>query len=235
MSSNSNSDFKMAIGPASTIECTNTVVTNTVSCIFPIEITSIAESPKSLSGKFFAEVNGKIYLADASYGGIDSISETWNPGESKSGVVPFNVPLNSSISSIFLGPDSSSSVDDAVLSLTVSVIAVDGWNPEIQQRLLQLSNSKDLVSRLTKSSGYAWTSNFDDENNWMAIFINQKSTSDPFCFSLIYPISEMILSEPNFNFYEDLKSGLGISHTGTDRVACGEIFEAIPGVQKVTD
>jgi peptidylprolyl isomerase len=135
MPSNRNSDFKVAISSVASIECTDTVVTSSVSCIFPIEITNIANSPKSLSGNFFAEVNGKIYLADNSYGGIDSISETWNPDESKSGVVPFLLPPNAQVSQIFLGPEGSSSIDDAVLSLTVSVTATASGLPVVTDNL----------------------------------------------------------------------------------------------------
>lgn len=236
MSSNGNSDFKVAISSATSIECTDTVVAKTLSCIFPIEIRSIADSPKSLSGNFFAEVNGKIFLADASYGGIDSISETWNPGESKSGVVPFNVPLNSNISSIFLGPEGSSSVDDAFLSLTVSVTAVDGWTPEIQKRLLEMSKVDNLVSRLTESSGYPWKSNGRvdpaDSNIFLTIEIDVLTTDIPVvlnCLSFVASKDELV---PIFPTYEDLESGLHIQYQ-LGNEDCLRIFESTPGIKKV--
>lgn len=132
---NSKSDFSLTISTASSIQCSDTVITNSVSCIFPVEIKSIANNPKSLSGYFFAVVDGKIYLADTSYGGINSISETWNPGESKSGVVPFILPLNSKISTIFLGPQEASSKSDAFLSLNISVTATASGLPEVTENL----------------------------------------------------------------------------------------------------
>lgn len=228
VSSKSNSDFKMAISSASSIECTDTVITSSVSCIFPIEITSTADSPKSLSGKFFAEVNGKIYLADTSYGGIDSISETWNPGESNLGVVPFNVPLNSNISSIFLGPEGSSSVDDAFLSLTVTVTAVDGWTPEIQRELLQSSQLKDLVKRLTKSSGSVWE--IVDEGEELSSILMYTDAGDS-CVALVWAKNRMIPMVGTLSF-EDSESGLGIQFNG-EAIDCGKILESTPGIKKV--
>ena len=238
ISSSGNSDFKVAISSATSIECTDTVIAKTVSCIFPIEITSIADSPKSLSGKFFAEVNGKIFLADASYGGIDSISETLNPGESKSGVVPFNVPRNSSISSIFLGPEGSSSVDDAFLSLTVSVIAINGWTPEIQKRLLEIKKIDNLVSRLTESSGCPWQSESDkadpaDPYELIMIEIDVINTDVPLeldCFSFVAP--KIAFETLDFPTYEDLESGLWIRYIGGNK-DCLRIFESTPGVKRV--
>lgn len=231
MSSSSNSDFKMVISSASSIECTNTAVSSEIGCSFPIEITSLADSPKTLSGKFFAVVDGKIYLANTSYGGIDSISETWNPGESKSGVVPFNVPLNSSISSIFLGSEGSSSTDDAVLSLTVSVTAVDGWSPEIQKELLQSSKVKDLVNRLTKSSGSVWEITAESDGDGLSL-IYMNNDAGLGCAASVTPKNQMILI-PDFMSFEDLESGLGIQFMGQEK-SCGKILESIPGIKKVS-
>ena len=246
MFSNSNSDFKVAISSGSSIGCTDTVITSSVSCIFPIEITSIADSPKSLSGNFFAVVDGKIYLADTSYGGIDSISETWNPGESKSGIVPFSVPRNSSISSIFLGPDGSSSTDDAVLSLTVSVVAVDGWTPKLQQRLSELTSVQDIVSRLTKSSGYFWKK-YDAEEpseaTYISIEYDEYIEGSYSCFSTISPNIYNYLGGENRAVYEDLKSGLVISFvelvivdsviSGDEARFCRSLFESTTGFRRV--
>jgi|LakMenE01Jun11ns_1017448.scaffolds.fasta_scaffold9889859_3 hypothetical protein len=236
MSSSSNSDFKVAVSSAASIECTNTAVSSEIGCSFPIEITSLADSPKTLSGKFFALVDGKIYLADTSYGGIDSISETWNPGESNSGVVPFLVPANSRISSIFLGPEDSSSIDDAVLSLTVNVKAVDGWTPEVQQRLLEMTKVDNLVSRLTESSGYPWKSNGSvdsaDANLFVTIEIDVITTDIPVvlnCFSFVASKDELA---PVFPTYEDTESGLHIQYQMGNK-DCLRIFESTPGIKKV--
>lgn len=228
MSSNSNSDFKMVISSASSIECTNTTVSSEIICSFPIEITSLADSPKTLSGKFFAVVDGKTYLANTSFGGINSISETWNPGEDKSGVVPFIVPTNSNISLIFLGPEGSSSVDDAFLSLTVSVTAVDGWTPEIQKDLLQSSQLKDLVKRLTKSSGNVWE--IVDEGDELSM-IGMDSDAGYFCLVQVWAKNLMIPLEGALSF-EDLESRLGIQYFG-EVEDCGKILESTPGIKKV--
>ena len=228
MSSNSNSDFKMLISSASSIECTNTAVSSEIGCSFPIEITSLADSPKTLSGKFFAVVDGKIYLANTSYGGINSISETWNPGENKSGVVPFIVPTKSNISLIFLGPEGSSSVDDAFLSLTVSVTAVDGWTADIQKDLLQSSQLKDLVKRLTKSSGNVWE--IIDEDDELSM-IGMYSDSEYSCGASVWAKNRMIPLPDTLSF-EDLESGLGIQYFGEVK-DCGKILESTPGIKKV--
>ena len=228
MSSNSNSDFKMLISSASSIECTNTAVSSEIGCSFPIEITSLADSPKTLSGKFFAVVDGKTYLANTSYGGINSISETWNPGENKSGVVPFIVPTKSNISLIFLGPEGSSSVDDAFLSLTVSVTAVDGWTADIQKDLLQSSQLKDLVKRLTKSSGNVWE--ILDEDDELSM-IGMYSDSGYSCSASVWAKNRMIPLPDTLSF-EDLESGLGIQYFGEVK-DCGKILESTPGIKKV--
>ena len=228
MSSNSNSDFKMVISSASSIECTNTAVSSEIGCSFPIEITSLADSPKTLSGKFFAVVDGKTYLANTSYGGINSISETWNPGENKSGVVPFIVPTKSNISLIFLGPEGSSSVDDAFLSLTVSVTAVDGWTADIQKDLLQSSQLKDLVKRLTKSSGNVWEIWVEDDELSM---IGMYSDSGYRCSASVWAKNRMIPLPDTLSF-EDLESGLGIQYFGEVK-DCGKILESTPGIKKV--
>ena len=228
MSSNSNSDFKMVISSASSIECTNTAVSSEIGCSFPIEITSLADSPKTLSGKFFAVVDGKTYLANTSYGGINSISETWNPGEDKSGVVPFIVPINSNISLIFLGPEGSSSADDAFLSLAVSVTAVDGWTADIQKDLLQSSQLKDLVKRLTKSSGNVWE--ILDEDDELSM-IGMYSDSGYSCWASVWAKNRMIPLPDTLSF-EDLESGLGIQYFGEVK-DCGKILESTPGIKKV--
>ena len=227
MSSNSNSDFKMVISSASSIECTNTAVSSEIGCSFPIEITSLADSPKTLSGKFFAVVDGKTYLANTSYGGINSISETWNPGENKSGVVPFIVPTKSNISLIFLGPEGSSSVDDAFLSLTVSVTAVDGWTADIQKDLLQSSQLKDLVKRLTKSSGNVWEISVEDDE---LSIIYMYSDSGYSCSASVWAKNRMPLLD--ILSFEDLESGLGIQYFGEIK-DCGKILESTPGIKKV--
>ena len=228
VSSKSNSDFKMAIRSASSIECTDTVISSNVSCIFPIEITSTADSPKNLSGNFYAEVDGKIFLADTTYGGISSISETWNPAESKSGVVPFTVPSNSNISLIFLGPENSSSVGDAFLSLTVSVTAVDGWTPRIQKNSLQSSELKNLVKRLSKSSGNVWEIVIEGDDLSNITMYTDEGVS---CVALVWAKNLMIPLRDTLSF-EDLESGLGIQYNGEVK-DCGKIFESTPGIKKV--
>ena len=171
---------------------------------------------------------GKIFLADTTYGGISSISETWNPAESKSGVVPFAVPSNSNISLIFLGPENSSSVGDAFLSLTVSVTAVDGWTPRIQKNSLQSSELKNLVKRLSKSSGNVWeiVIEGDDLSN-----ISMYTDEGVSCVALVWAKNLMIPLRDTLSF-EDLESGLGIQYNG-DVKDCGKIFESTPGIKKV--
>lgn len=225
--SKSNGDFKVAISSASSIECTDTVLTNSVSCIFPIEISSIADSPKSLSGNFFAVVDGKIFLADTTYGGINSISETWNPAESKSGVVPFTVPRGSNISLIFLAPEDSSTKADALLSLSVNVKAVDGLAPDIQQSSAYLSEVEGIASRLTKSSGYPWLGEVG-ESGFATLFTT--SESGPTCLFLVVSVSELTKDGPSV--YEDLQSGLGIESWENDR-NCTTALDSTPEIKKI--
>ena len=153
-----NLDFRMAISKAASIECTDAVISKAVNCSFPIEITSIANSPKTLTGNFYALVGGRIFLADDTIPAeTKSISDDWNPGDSKSAVVAFNVPKNSRITSVFLGPSNLSSVSSAILAVPLSVTAIDGWTPELETKVLRYQPKvNDLVKRLRSASPYPW-------------------------------------------------------------------------------
>ena len=122
-----------AIDSAEFAPCTVMELTGTGDawCSFLIEITNLADSPKSLSGNFYAVVDEKIFLGtDGVYvEGPKLIPSTLNPGESKKGMVFFTVPANSRIHSIFIGPETSSSPNDAILSLDVNVVATDDYTP----------------------------------------------------------------------------------------------------------
>jgi hypothetical protein len=100
----SNQDFELVIPTSSSTGCFEKDI-DRVSCYFPYEITSLADAPKSLSGNFFALADGKIYLADGSDNSVNSVSDTWNPGDKKSGTLFFILPSDSDINSIFLGPE----------------------------------------------------------------------------------------------------------------------------------
>ena len=151
----SNQDFQMVIPPSSSTGCFEEDI-DKVLCFFPYEITSLADAPKSLSGNFFALVDGKIYLADSSSNRFNSVSETWNPGDKKSGNLFFILPSESNVSSIFLGPAGTSSIEDAVLTVSVSVTATD---PQTQKRKDCEGTFKKLnamLDRWQEASEYPW-------------------------------------------------------------------------------
>ena len=75
-SAENNKDFKMTIPPLEESTTCSKDNSGKVMCVFEFEITSIADSPKSLSGEFFAVADEKIYLADDSPNISNSISGT---------------------------------------------------------------------------------------------------------------------------------------------------------------
>jgi len=150
-----NKDFQMVIPPSSSTGCFEEDV-DKVLCYFPYEITSLADAPKSLSGKFFALADGKIYLADNSVNRVNSVSDTWNPGEKKSGNLFFNLPSDSDINSIFLGPEGTSSVQDAILIVSIDVTATD---PQTQKRKDcedTFKRMNEMLDRWKEASEYPW-------------------------------------------------------------------------------
>lgn len=151
----SNQDFRMAIPPSSSTGCFEGDI-NKVICFFPYEITSLADAPKSLSGNFFALVEGKIYLADSSGNNTNSVSETWNPGDKKSGNLYFTLPSESKVSSIFLGPVETSSIEDAILIVPVGVIATDPQTAKRKDCLGTFKRMNEMLDRWREASEYPW-------------------------------------------------------------------------------
>ena len=151
----SNQDFQMVIPPSGSTGCFEKDVDRVI-CYFPYEITSLADAPKSLSGNFFALADGKIYLADSSDNNVNSISDTWNPGDKKSGTLFFTLPSDSDIDSIFLGPEGTSSIQDAVLIVSIDVTATD---PQTQKRKDCEGTFKklnEMLDRWQEASEYPW-------------------------------------------------------------------------------
>jgi hypothetical protein len=145
----------LVIPPSSSTGCFEEDV-DKVLCFFPYEITSLADAPVSLSGKFFALADGKIYLADGSENRVNSVSDTWNPGDKKSGNLFFTLPSNSDINSIFLGPEGTSSVEDAVLIVSIDVSATD---PQTQKRKdceSTFNRMNEMLDRWQEASEYPW-------------------------------------------------------------------------------
>jgi hypothetical protein len=151
----SSKNFQLVIPPSSSTGCFEEDV-DKVLCFFPYEITSLADAPVSLSGKFFALADGKIYLADGSENRVNSVSDTWNPGDKKSGNLFFTLPSNSDINSIFLGPEGTSSVEDAVLIVSIDVSATD---PQTQKRKdceSTFNRMNEMLDRWQEASEYPW-------------------------------------------------------------------------------
>jgi hypothetical protein len=95
--------------------------------MFPIQIRNNSNNPISLNGTYYATVDGKIFEASSDVGstGIKSVSDTWNPGDVKSGLVAFDVPTGSTIKNIFL--NTTGDRKSAEVAMRVNTIAnVDG-------------------------------------------------------------------------------------------------------------
>ena len=151
----SNQDFELVIPTSSSTGCFEKDI-DRVSCYFPYEITSLADAPKSLSGNFFALADGKIYLADGSDNSVNSVSDTWNPGDKKSGTLFFILPSDSDINSIFLGPEGTSSIQDAILIVSIDVTATD---PQTQKRKDcegTFKRMNEMLDRWQEASEYPW-------------------------------------------------------------------------------
>ena len=251
ISAENNKDFKMTIPPLEESTTCSKDNSGKVMCVFEFEITSIADSPKTLSGEFFAVADEKIYLADELPNKANSISGTWNPDDKKSGYIAFTVPSKSNISSIFLGPKGSSSIESAFLIVPVNFKAIDFIEKESQDEEAAMKTVNEMLSRWWKVSEYPWDANPDLEEieniEFVALIFKDKSATNtpeggeyPECVGNIVTnvqSKSVIAFAKKYNgiVFEDLLSGLGIiiEKDVNDWEHCSYILSDTPGVRKL--
>ena len=251
MSAENNKDFKMTIPPLEDSTTCSQDNSGKLMCVFEFEITSIADSPKSLSGEFFAVADEKIYLADELPNKPNSISGTWNPDDKKTGYIAFTVPSKSNISSIFLGPKGSSSIDSAFLIVPVNFTAIDFLEKEIQDEAAAMKTVNEMLSRWHEVSEYPWDADPDlgeiENVEFVALIFKDESAKYspeggeyPKCFgSIVTNVQSKSVSnfakKYNAIVFEDLLSGLGIiiEKDVIDWEYCNYILSDTPGVRKL--
>ena len=245
ISAKSDQDFSLNIPSSSSTGCSEEDVDKVV-CFFSYEITSLADTPKSLSGYFFALVEGKIYLADSSSDRTNSLTDTWNPGDKKSGNIFFSLPSESEISSIFFGPPGTSSIEGAVLIAPVSVTAIDPQTKKRKDCESTFKGMNEMLSRWREASEYPWVvgspSCFEMENVYFLATISAATGVKypeggelPQCFGNVVAKTQIqnlyVLAKKNdYALFEDSLSGFGIVTLkgGLDSEFCSYELGKIP-------
>ena len=251
ISATSNKDFKMSLPSLDKSDTCSEEYAGKIMCTFSFEITSLADAPKSLTGKFFALTDGKIYLADDSPNISNSISGTWNPGDKKIGYIAFTLPSKSTISSIFIGPKGTSSIDDAFITVPINYKAIDSAEKKIQDEAAAMKKVNEMLSRWRVGSEYPWDADPDLEEyenvDFVAIIFKDarvKTSPEggtyPECFGSIFTNMQTgkaadLAIKNDFVVFEDLISGFGImtEKDGIDSDYCNYILGEIPGVRKL--
>jgi hypothetical protein len=251
ISATSNKDFKMSLPSLDKSDTCSEEYAGKIMCIFSFEITSLADAPKSLTGKFFALTDGKIYLADDSPNISNSISGTWNPGDKKTGYIAFTLPSKSTISSIFIGPKGTSSIDDAFINVPINYKAIDSAEKKIQDEAAAMKKVNEMLSRWREVSEYPWDANPDlsemENVDFVAVIFKDKRAKNspeggvyPECFGNVVTNMQSgsvtdFANKYNGIVFEDLLSGFGIIIEKDVMYweDCNYILSEIPGVRKL--
>ena len=251
ISATSNKDFKMSLPSLDKSDTCSEEYAGKIMCTFSFEITSLADAPKSLTGKFFALTDGKIYLADDSPNISNSISGTWNPGDKKTGYIAFTLPSKSTISSIFIGPEGTSSIDDAFIIVSVNYKAIDSAEKKIQDEAAAMKTVNEMLARWRVASEYPWDADPDlaefENIDFVAVIYKNRSVETspvggtyPECYGNVFTNMQTgnaadFANKNNAAIFEDLISGFGIitAKDGIDSDYCNFILGEIPGVRKL--
>jgi hypothetical protein len=248
ISAKSDQDFSLIIPSSSSTGCSEEDVDKVV-CFFPYEITNLADTPKSLSGNFFALVEGKIYLAESSSDRRNSLTDTWNPGDKKSGNIFFSLPSESDISSIFFGPQGTSSIEDAVLIVPVNVTAIDPQTKKRKDCESTFKKMNEMVSRWREASEYPWVvgspSCYELENVYFLATISPATGAKypeggelPQCLGSVVAKTQIanlyvVAKKYDYAVFEDSVSGFGIVtvKSGLDSEFCSYELGKIPSLR----
>jgi hypothetical protein len=103
--------------------CDETEDPRDVYCIMAIRVENDGVASKNIYGDVFALVDGKVFKADSTFGGITYVSTDINPGETAASTVAFKVPRGSLISHIFISDSADGGLKNAKLILDLNRIA----------------------------------------------------------------------------------------------------------------
>ena len=188
----------------------------------------------------------EIYLADSSSDRTNSLTDTWNPGDKKSGNIFFSLPSESEISSIFFGPPGTSSIEGAVLIAPVSVTAIDPQTKKRKDCESTFKGMNEMLSRWREASEYPWVvgspSCFEMENVYFLATISAATGVKypeggelPQCFGNVVAKTQIenlyVLAKKNdYALFEDTVSGFGIVTLkgGLDSEFCSYELGKIP-------
>jgi hypothetical protein len=110
-------------GESTGFSCDETEDPGDVYCIMAIRVKNDGDASKDIYGDIFALVDGKVFKADSTFGGITYVSTDINPGETAASTVAFKVPRGSSISQIFISDTADGGLKNAKLILDLNRIA----------------------------------------------------------------------------------------------------------------
>jgi hypothetical protein len=139
-------------------------------CMFPIQITNNSNSPISLDGTYYATVDGKVFEASSDTGstGIKSVSDTWNPGDIKSGMVAFDVPTGSMIQNIFLNTTGDGKTAEVVMQVNTRA-SIDGGSTgssSASGTSKVVIDKTGILKRLNAAGAISWSADpFTDLTN----------------------------------------------------------------------
>jgi hypothetical protein len=103
--------------------CSDTQITDSLTCILAISVKNNSSAAVHLYGDIYALVDGMVFKATTTYGGIDYVSTDINPGESQSATISFDVPSGSNISDIFIADNASEGLNGAKVSFSLNKLA----------------------------------------------------------------------------------------------------------------
>jgi hypothetical protein len=124
-SSATDSAFAMESTPMPSDGCSSAYVSGFDYCILTFSIYNVSDAAKTLTGTIYAEVSGKIFKASTDLGSdpINTVDDSLNPGSEKGLVVAFLVPVNSTITKVFIGVLGTATLSQAIVVAKVNMQA----------------------------------------------------------------------------------------------------------------
>ena len=110
-------------GESTGFSCMEVEDVNNVYCILAIRVRNDGDVSKNINGDVYALVDGQVFMADSTFGGITYVSTDINPGDTAASTVAFKVPRGSSISHIFISDSPEGGIRNAKLTLELNRFA----------------------------------------------------------------------------------------------------------------
>ena len=156
-----NSSLTMSYVKGGSPTCIESIQASHTYCMFPIQISNISKSPVPLNGTFYATVDGNIFEASSDTGstGIQSVSDTWNPGDVKSAMPAFDVPTGRTIQNIFVNTNGDGNTPEVIMSVNVKA-TTDTGSFDSSQPSTTTHDSPDstgILKRLNSAGSVQWS------------------------------------------------------------------------------